>query len=497
MKPQLISYADSLGGDLASLHELLTTELAGVFTGGLHLLPPFPSSGDRGFAPIRYDQIEPDFGDWDDVAKLSKTGPLVLDVMVNHISRQSEAFREFEQKGRASEWADLFITLDKIWPDGKPKPGDLDHVALRKPDNPFSVVTIAGNENDHNHADGAVQTKSKRTETIWTTFGFSGGPVAEQIDLDISSPLALALFDEWFAGLATRGATTLRLDAVGYLTKKPGTRCFMNHPEIWDHLKVLSDIGDRHGLEVLPEVHDGPRAHRDLADRGYLSYDFALPGLVLNAFLTQSSNRLVEHLSASPPNQVTMLDCHDGVGVNPDLRGLLNAHEAEQLVSSCVDRGANLTQVHHDNTDPSSTHQINITFADAIGSDQGFLLARAIQLFAPGLPQIYYVGLLAGRNDHQSVKETGELRAINRHNFDLAEARERLKLPFVRQQLDLIKFRATHPAFEGGISEITQPTPSSLLIRWLADLHWALLRIDLQTLEGSIEASDTPTLELA
>ena len=123
MKPQLISYADSLGGDLASLHELLTTDLAGVFTGGLHLLPPFPSSGDRGFAPLGYDQIEPTFGDWDDIARLSESGPLVLDVMVNHISRQSEAFVDFEQKGRASKWADLFITLDKLWPDGEPKAG--------------------------------------------------------------------------------------------------------------------------------------------------------------------------------------------------------------------------------------------------------------------------------------------------------------------------------------------------------------------------------------
>ena len=412
MKPQLISYADSLGGDLASLHELLTTELAGVFTGGLHLLPPFPSSGDRGFAPICYDQIEPDFGDWDDIARLSEAGPLVLDVMVNHISRQSEAFADFEQKGRASEWADLFITLDKVWPDGKPEPGDLAHVALRKPDNPFSVVTITGKQEDHNPAVGGTHdtTETTQTETIWTTFGFSGGPVTEQIDLDINSPLALDLFNMWFAGLAARGATTLRLDAIGYLTKKPGTRCFMNKPEIWNHLKVLSDIGERHGLMVLPEVHDGRDAHLELASHGYLSYDFALPGLVLDAFLSQSSNRLVEHLSISPPNQVTMLDCHDGVGVNPDLRGLLDPDEAEHLVSSCLDRGANLTLVHHDNIDPSSTHQINITFADALGSDQGLLLARAIQLFAPGLPQIYYVGLLAGSNDYQAVEDSDELR---------------------------------------------------------------------------------------
>ena len=60
-RPQLLTYPDSLGGDLRALGDLLEGPLAGIFR-GVHVLPPFPSSGDRGFAPLTYDRIEPRFG---------------------------------------------------------------------------------------------------------------------------------------------------------------------------------------------------------------------------------------------------------------------------------------------------------------------------------------------------------------------------------------------------------------------------------------------------
>jgi len=472
-QPQLISYPDSLGGGLAALSELLNNELAGVFGGGVHVLPPFPSSGDRGFAPITYDEIEPAFGDWRDIEALARSGSVMLDVMVNHISRRSPAFVEFEQVGRRAASADLFITLDKIWSDGVPRPGDLDLVALRKPDNPFSVVPIA----------------TGGTETIWTTFGFSGGPITEQIDLDITSPRTLELIEGWFAGLASHGVTFVRLDAVGYLTKAPGTRCFMNEPEIWQHLETLTGLARRHDLDVLPEVHDGREAHHELARRGYWSYDFALPGLVLDALTRGATDRLVDHLRQAPDRQVTMLDCHDGIGINPDLRGLLDSADAESIVAHCLDRGANLTLIHHGDADPSTTHQINITFADAVGTDAALLMARAIQLFSPGLPQIYYLGLLAGRNDHAAVEASGERRAINRSSFGVEDVRRRFEQPVVADQIELIRRRSQHPAFEGGVSAVDQPSSTSLRVTWRNGEHWARMTADVAAESVSTEWS--------
>ena len=116
-RPQLLTYPDSLGGDLRALGDLLDGPLDGLFR-GVHVLPPFPSSGDRGFAPLTYDDIEPRFGTWADIGRIAERHDVLLDLMINHISRESREFQDFLRQGRASAYADLFITLDKVWPDG-------------------------------------------------------------------------------------------------------------------------------------------------------------------------------------------------------------------------------------------------------------------------------------------------------------------------------------------------------------------------------------------
>ncbi|HEY9054435.1 MAG TPA: alpha-amylase family glycosyl hydrolase, partial [Rectinemataceae bacterium] len=142
---QLITYPDSLGGDLDSLNNLLNERFAGLFAAGVHILPPFPSSSDRGFAPITYYQIDPRFGTWKDIEAIGERHDVILDLMVNHISRQSDYFRDFVKRGRASRWADLFITIDKVWPDSRIPPEDLAKIAFRKPDIPFSDIQIEEN----------------------------------------------------------------------------------------------------------------------------------------------------------------------------------------------------------------------------------------------------------------------------------------------------------------------------------------------------------------
>jgi sucrose phosphorylase len=91
---------------------------AGVF-GSLHLLPIYPSSGDRGFAPLTYQEVDPDQGDWTDVRALAKEYDLVLDFMLNHISAKSKQFKDFLAKGDASEYAEMFMDWDKFWGPGE------------------------------------------------------------------------------------------------------------------------------------------------------------------------------------------------------------------------------------------------------------------------------------------------------------------------------------------------------------------------------------------
>jgi sucrose phosphorylase len=95
---QLIVYPDSLGGDLVELHYVLRRYLSQA-VGGVHLLPFYPSSADRGFAPLTYDEVDPAFGTWRDIDLIGREFDLIIDFMVNHISRQSVYFQDYFEKG--------------------------------------------------------------------------------------------------------------------------------------------------------------------------------------------------------------------------------------------------------------------------------------------------------------------------------------------------------------------------------------------------------------
>jgi sucrose 6(F)-phosphate phosphorylase len=458
---QLITYPDSLGGDLAALGDLVERRLADLFVGGVHILPPFPSSGDRGFAPLDYGAIEPAFGTWDDMARIASMVPITLDVMVNHVSRRSAMFEDFVRHGRRSRWADLFITLDKVWPDGVVDPDDVAKIFLRKPEHPFSDITI---------------TDTGETERVWTSFG-PRVDWSEQIDLDIHSPLADELYRDWFGRFADHGVRTIRLDAVGYVTKQRGTSCFMVEPAIWTFLDRMRSLAASFGLGILPEVHDVPATFHRIADAGYTTYNFVLPGVVLEALLTGRVDVLVEQLRACPAHQVTMLDCHDGIPVQPDLVGVLPEDRLRGLVDRCIERGANVNRILAAPPGTFDAHQLNITYPSACGDDEVYLTARAIQLFAPGTPQVYYVGLLGGRNDHDAVVRQGEGRAINRHDYTATEIDDALGTEVVRRQLELIELRGSHPAFAGTF-EVEALSSTRFVQRWTAGPDRCELEVD-------------------
>ena len=374
---------------------------SGLF-GGVHILPPYPSTGDRGFAPITYDRIDPRFGDWSDIEDLSRSHTVLLDLMVNHISRHSHEFETFAREGPSSAYADLFITPGKVWPDGQPPAEDIARLFLRRRSGPFSTF-VAG--------DGSEV-------TVWTTFG--EGEVSEQIDLDLRTEGARELVRRSLASLASHGVSMVRLDAVGYVVKKAGTSCFMVEPEIHEFLDWITGVAADLGLTLLPEIHAGRATHERLTSLGHWTYDFVLPGLLLHSISTGGIDRLVAHLSSSPARQVTMLDCHDGIPVRPDLDGLLTPAEMRALADLALERGGNVNRILSPShaADGVDAHQLNLTYFSAVGEDADrYVLARAVQLFARGIPQVYYVGLLAGSNDREAVALTQDGRAINRHDY--------------------------------------------------------------------------------
>ncbi len=472
---QLITYPDSLGGDLKSLNHVLLRYFSDIVKGGIHILPPFPSSGDRGFAPLTYLEIEPEFGTWEDIKEIGENFDVLVDLMVNHISRKSAYFQDFLQNGSDSEYKDLFITLDKHWKDGKPIREDLDKIFLRR-QKPYSTYEIE---------------KTGEKETVWTTFGKEDP--SEQIDLDVKSTKTTELLAAFFENFSKNNVKTVRLDAVGYVIKKLGTSCFFVEPEVYDFLNWIKDLADKSGIELLPEVHAHYTIQNKLAERGYWIYDFILPYTILETFINRSSKKLNEYLKVRPSKQFTMLDCHDGVPVLPDMEDLLDTNEARHVVDACQERGARLSLIlsdEHKGDNGFDVHQINGTYYSMLGcDDDAYLAARAIQFFAPGIPQVYYVGLLAGENDYNSVKKTGENREINRHNYALEEIEQSVQKDVVQRLLTLIRFRNEYPAYNGEF-KVLDTTDKKVSLTWRMDHKHCTLHINLKTNKTVIDYID-------
>ncbi len=472
---QLITYPDSLGGDLGSLDCLLQTHLKGLFEGGIHILPPFPSSGDRGFAPLNHLQIATQFGTWEDIRRIGETHAIALDLIVNHISARSAHFQDFLEKGRKSEYAGLFIPLDRIWPGGIPPQEDIEKIFLRRTQ-PFSDFTIKNT--------GAV-------ERVWTTFGKT--TPSEQIDIDVHSEPARRLLAECLSTFSRNKVKVVRLDAVGYVVKKPGTSCFFVEPEIYEFLDWISGLAHSLGIEVLPEVHAEYATQFKLASRGYWIYDFILPYTVLEALFNGTAERLHAYLQARPPRQFTLLDCHDGVPLKPDLNGLYGCDDARMVVDTCVSRGGNLSTVFspkHRDPDGFDVHQIRGAFYSLLDcDDDAYLAARAIQFFTPGVPQVYYVGLLAGQNDQPAAQRTNDGREVNRHNYTMDEVARELQRPVVQRLIRLIRFRNEHKAFDGTFR--VGPSDNSFLeLSWENQKSTCRLVVDFKCCKAVIHYTD-------
>jgi sucrose phosphorylase len=472
---QLITYPDSLGGDLRALNEILLIHFADIFRGGIHILPPFPSSGDRGFAPLTYLEIEPAFGTWEDIRRIGEHFDVMLDLMVNHISRQSPYFQDFIRKGRESEYADMFITLDKVWPDGDPPQEDVAKIFLRRPEHPFSNIAIE---------------ETGQVERVWTSFGKE--TPTEQIDIDVQSELAQELLAGSLAHFAQQGVKIVRLDAVAYVTKRAGTSCFFVEPDIYQFLEWITGVAAPLGIELVPEVHAHYSIQRKLAERGYWVYDFVLPALILHTLLSKSSRKLHDYLETCPRKQFTMLDCQDGIPILPDVEGILEVEESRKIVDTCVQRGASLSRIlspRYKAEDGFDVHQIGCTYYSALDcDDDAYLVARAIQFFAPGVPQVYYVGLLAGENDQESVRLTGESRAINRHNYSAAEIDQALQKEVVQRLLKLARFRNEYPTFGGSFG--VKSDDKDILLTWQRGNRMCSLNVDIYTNQAVIRYVD-------
>jgi sucrose phosphorylase len=169
------------------------------------------------------------------------------------------------------------------------------------------------------------------------------------------------------------------------------------------------------------------------------------------------------------------------------VRGLLPDEEIEATREHLFTHGANVKRIYNTATyNNLDIYQINCTYYSALGeNDDAYLLARALQFFSPGTPQVYYVGLLAGRNDIQLLEETKEGRNINRHYYSREEIAEEVQRPVVQRLIALMELRSTHPAFNGDFSQ-TLTDPQHLMLTWKSEAAVIELHADLESYEFEI-----------
>jgi sucrose phosphorylase len=434
---QLITYVDRFGGKtLSDLEALLKGPLADVF-GGVHLLPFFDKidGADAGFDPVDHTMVDPRLGNWESIHSLAAHVPVMADVIVNHMSSASPQFRDYLARGKASRYDGLFLTMETVFPKGATE-AELLSIYRPRPGLPFTVATRENGE----------------TRLLWTTF------TPQQIDIDVSHPQGAAYLHSILEQLAKAGVTMVRLDAVGYAIKKAGSSCFML-PETFAFIDSFAAIARSLGLEVLVEVHAYYRRQIEIAQKVDWVYDFALPPLVLHALYFGTPLPLLRWIGQRPVNAVTVLDTHDGIGIidigadkgSGHSPGLVPPAELDLLVEM-IHRNSGGTSRAATGAAASNLdlYQVNCTYFDALGQDSGvYLIARAIQFFMPGIPQVYYVGALAGTNDMELLDKTGVGRDINRHYYDPGEVELALRQPVVQELVELVRLRNAHPAFNG------------------------------------------------
>ena len=470
---QLMTYIDRLtGADTQTLSNILNTQLANLFS-GVHLLPfYYPIDGsDAGFDPIDHTQVDSRLGNWTDVKELGEGYELMADLIVNHMSAQSKEFKDVITNGKESPYWDLFLTKEKVFPNGLSSE-ECEKIYRPRPGSCFTSFALPNNE----------------TADFWTTF------TDNQIDIDIKSDIGKDYLSRILKTFSENNIKSIRLDAAGYAFKKAGTSCFMLD-ETFEFIDELSKTANDLGIETLVEIHSYYQTQIEIAKRVDRVYDFALPPLVLHSIFTKDFTALVKWLKISPRNCITVLDTHDGIGiidVGPmnGRPGLLNNTEIDNLVEKIhvlsAGESKKATGVAASNVD---LYQVNCTYYDALGqNDFEYLVARAIQFFSPGIPQVYYVGLLAEKNAMGLLAQSNVGRDINRPYVDISGINKALEKSLTKALMKLIQFRNSCSAFNGDF-EVTNEQ-STLKMSWKNNKDSTTLVVDLVDNKALIEVNE-------
>ncbi|MEN0111141.1 MAG: alpha-amylase family glycosyl hydrolase [Planctomycetota bacterium] len=470
----LITYADQLrasGGDatpLVALREWLLAHGLDETLGTVHLLPFCPYSSDDGFSVIDYLTVDPDAGSWEDIAALGERVDLMFDLVLNHLSERSDWFQRY-LAGEAP-YDRFFLEVDPA--------DDFSSVTRPRPGPPYKAVETDRGERH-----------------VWSTF--SDGPVKDQIDLNYGEPVVAARMLRVLVEYALRGARIVRLDAVAFLWKRLGTTC-MHLAETHELVKLMRDVLAAFAPRaiVLTETNV-PHAENvsyfgrldpatGEADEAHMVYQFSLPPLLLEAFLSGDATAIRDWLTnlAPPPPGCTFFNftaSHDGVGVRP-LEGLVSDERFAAMAEAVARRGAIVnTRTKPDGAE--APYELCVAYFSALAPEatvggagpdddlhiRRFLSAQAVMLALRGVPAVYFHSLVGTPNDAEGAASTGKARRINRRKYERGELDAALAEGTVQRRVfdgmrELLAKRISEPAFhpDGQQRVTTESNPAIL-----------------------------------
>ncbi|OJF91898.1 alpha-amylase family glycosyl hydrolase [Alkalibacterium sp. 20] len=434
----LITYGDSIQTDgeapLNTLHHFLKEEAEGVIS-DVHLLPIFPYTSDDGFSVVDYREVNPDFGTWEDIEHFSEDFRLMFDFVANHISKSSEWFQEYLEEDVT--YKHYFIEKDE----------EFDASQVMRPRTSPLFHAYKGKNGER---------------TAWTTFS------EDQVDVNFGHFPVLLEITEILLEYMAKGASSIRLDAIGFIWKESGSTC-IHLPQAHEIIKLWHTIA----AEINPEVQiitETNVPHKENisyfgsgTDEAHMVYQFTLPPLVQYSFATKDAGKLTDWAKAieKVSDQATyfnFLASHDGIGVRP-VEGILNDDELEVLLQKVNQNGGEVS--YKSNPDGSqSPYELNINYMDML-KDEGdslevlvrkSLAAHSILLSFIGVPAIYYHSFLGSENDRDGLESSDINRRINRKKLEYDRLKTELTENERRSSIfngmkDMIKVRQSSSAF--------------------------------------------------
>lgn len=543
-RPMLNAYPDSIGENLGDMVEFLSRpQLKDVFA-SFYILPSvFNTDLDRGFSVVDY-TLSDTLAKKEDFTNLEALGiDLKLDFILNHASVLSPQFQDLLKNGEKSKYKDFFINWNEFWAGNgtmteegyiQPDEEHLKKMFFRKPGLPILMVRMPDGKDIpywntfyqkvsykrptvqelmkianvqygtalklHEIVSSGLDADQKPSEIDFGAFSAYKDTVCNwleghreylgQMDLNIRSNLVWEFYDDTLKTLAQYGAKIVRLDAFAYAPKEVGAKNFLNEPGTWDVLERVCALAKKYDLSLLPEIHAsyGEKIHEKVCQKGYMTYDFFLPGLLIDALESKDCKYLkhwAQEILDKKLKVVNMLGCHDGIPLL-DLKGLVPDERIENLIKTVVSRGGYVKDLHGAK---NMYYQVNATYYSALGEDdKKMLLARAIQLFMPAKPQIWYLDLFCGKNDYEAVRRAGKdgHKEINRSNLTKQQIDDGLQQPVVQEQLALLKLRSSHPAFDMDADIKVDGQGNQFTIKWTTQNAWIQLSCDLENLTYQI-----------